>query len=353
MSFNPSVILPNMKKEDVGKSNGIYLVKDHIPDIEDFVPYRSIDDGDTIDYFLDHDAKNSLFVFDYYLGFEDYKNNGFFYPGFFIGCIDQYKNRLDSVTLDENWERKIIPVNCLLNKERIHRILISNWLFKNFSWNENLIYSQSWVKSKSRRQRYAKQLFLNCCSTHEKNDFSQLPENWFSFRNENASSYQYSDNVEIFNEVLYPRVFSKTALSIVAEPDFWINACAVTEKYINAITGLTIPIVTGYKIYEKLDDIGFDTFEDIINTKYQYEKNPTKRIIDMMESNKEVLSAAMKIIQDSEVQRRLLKNRDHLFDIDSIKILSRKNLNSDNSENRFRSHIDDILNYFRDYNCSW
>ncbi len=351
--FNPSVILSNTKKEELSKEDTVYLVKDHIPDIEDYVSFTNIGSGDTIKYFLDYNTQEKLFVFDYYLGFEDYEDNGFFYPGFFIGCISQYRDRIDPTAFEPNWERKTVPLNCLLNKERIHRVLVSNWIFKNYDWQKDLIYSQSWNKSNTRRQRYAEQLFHKHYSSDPNKVFNQLSPNWFSFRNEDASKYQYKDNVEIFNESLYPEVFSKTAISIVTEPDFWINACAITEKYINAVIGLTIPIVTGYKIYDKLNAIGFDTFEDFINTEYQYEKDPTKRVIDMMEFNKEVFSAATNLIQTPEIQRRLLKNREHLFDTESIRTLSRKNLNSEKAENLFRSRTGSILNYFRNHNGSW
>ena len=139
----------------------------------------------------------------------------------------------------------------------------------------------------------------------------------------------------------------------MVEPDFWPNASAVTEKYINAVVGLTLPIVTGYKIYEKLRAIGLDTFDDIIATDYQYELDPTQRIWKMMESNRVTFFNAQKIIQDDGVKNRLLANRDKLFDIESIKTAARKNLNSAESEKVFSPYTKDILDYFRNHNGSW
>ena len=354
MPFEFKEIDPSTTKNTIDLNSKIYLVKDHIPDLENLLPLDQLKTKNSIDYLLDNQCNNLLFVFDYYLGFEDFDKNGFFYPGFLIGCIEQYKERLDRDTLEFDWKEKTVPLNCLMNKERIHRILISDWLHSQIDWKNKLIYSQSWdLKFSTTRTKIAKYLYYNSHLENKNKKISELPRNWFSFRHQPQEEYRYKNNVEIFNETLSESVFSKSIISIVAEPDFWPNASAVTEKYINAVVGLTLPIVTGYKIYEKLRAIGLDTFDDIIATDYQYELDPTQRIWKMMESNRVTFFNAQKIIQDDGVKNRLLANRDKLFDIKSIKAAARKNLNSAESEKVFSPHTKDILDYFRNHNGSW
>jgi len=351
MNLNFDEIGPDTTKETIVNNYNLFLVDDHIPDIKQLKSFSGDAKENSLDYLLDYKTVDKLFIFNYYLGFEDFKNNGFFYPSFFIGNIQTYAVTVDPSTLELDWNRKLIAVNCLLNKERIHRHLVSHWLKKHFDWHNQLIYSQSWNTKITTNYFKAKELYLK--HIDNVSEFEQLPENWFLFRNQSPNSYEMDDNIKIFNEVLYPQVFSKSIISLVTEPDFWPDACAVTEKYINAVIGLTIPVVTGYKIYEKLSLLGFDIFDDIISTEYQYEKNPTKRVWRMLEENKIVFENAHSIISNSSIKNRIVENRKHLFNIDKIKKLARKNLNTEEAEKQFSPIINDIMNYFRNHNCSW
>ena len=356
MDLNFDKIGPDTTKETIVNNYNLFLVDDHIPDIEQLKSFSGDAEEDSLDYLLDYKTVDKLFIFNYYLGFDKFKDNGFFYPSFFIGNIRAYADTINLSTLDLDWNRKIISANCLLNKERIHRHLVSHWFKKHFDWHKQLIYSQSWDKNNTllptKNYLKAKELYLKHIDSVD-NDFDQLPKNWFLFRNQSPNLYKMEDNIKIFSEVLYPQVFSKSIISIVIEPDFWSNACAVTEKYINSIIGLTIPIVTGYKVYEKLSLLGFDTFDDIISTEYQCETNPTKRVWRMLEENKIVFENAHSIIRDPSIRHRLIENRKHLFDVNEIKKLSRNNLNTKKAEERFSSIKNDIMNYFRNHNCSW
>jgi len=355
MGLNFKEIEPNTTKKSIDNDHNLFLVDDHVPDIEHLIDidHTELENLNSLDYLFDNRAKEKLFIFNYYLGFEKFKDNGFFYPSFFIGNIHTYHNDLEPKIFDYDWSKKIVPLNCLLNKERIHRILVSHWLVTNYEWKTNLIYSQPWPENGSKRHNHAKKLFNRFSERQVEGKFSQLPSNWYTFQQQTPSEYQYAQNVEIFNEVLHPQVFAKSIISLVIEPDFWVNACSVTEKYINAVVGLTIPVITGYKIYEKLELLKFDTFKDIINTDYQYEKEPTKRILRMLDENKELFDNAHNVIDDEEIKNRLLKNREHLFDDESIKKLSRENLNTSESESKFSHLTNHILTYFRNHNCSW
>ena len=358
MDFNFKEIEPNTTKNTLDVNHDLFLVDDHIPDIEQLIDINLIDVNEikninSLDFLFGGNTEQKLFIFNYYLGFEKFKDNGFFYPSFFIANIHTYQNDLNRKIFDHDWSKKTIPLNCLLNKERVHRILVSHWLVSNYEWEKNLIYSQPWPENGSKKHDYAKKLFNNVSDKKVKGKFSQLPKNWYTFQNQTPSEYQYDQNVEIFNEVLYSEVYAKSIISLVIEPDFWINACSVTEKYINAVVGLTIPIITGYKIYEKLCLLGFDTFEDIISTDYQYEKDPTKRILRMLDENKKLFNNAHDVINKKEIKDRLLKNRDHLFNDELIKKLARENLNTDESESKFSYLTNHILTYFRNHNCSW
>ena len=73
----------------------------------------------------------------------------------------------------------------------------------------------------------------------------------------------------------------------------------------------------------------------------------------MLEENKIVFENAHSIIRDPSIRHRLIENRKHLFNIDKIKKLARKNLNTEEAEKQFSPITNNIMNYFRNYNCSW
>jgi len=315
------IINPETKEIDL-KAN-LYYVKDHIPNLDNFMGYTdiqfSIENPNSIKYYFNKhgvDYTKKQFIFDHYLNFEDFKYNGRFEPHLFRKDVKEFLGYEESNSInvrcptDDLLKKKSIPLNCLMNKPRPHREIISCWLYNNID-SKNLLYTQSWdCKEESPTKDYVE--FLD--NKNSINIYNELPRRWIEFHKFTSNA----DNPEKFYQYFYPKIFSKTFFSLVLEPDFFINASSISEKYIYAIKGLTIPIITGYKIYEKLKLLGFHVFDDIVNTEYQYEVHPVKRIWKMLENNKELMSGNVERFKNKSVKERMFENYTHISNIDKL-----------------------------------
>ena len=307
----------------INLSADIFYVEDHIPDIENFTGHTnikfSIENPNSIKYYFDKhgvDYTKKQFIFDHYLDFEDFKYNGRFEPHLFIEDIKEFIDYEESNLINERYstddliKKKTISLNCLMNKPRPHREIVSCWLYNNID-SKNLLYTQSWdCKEESPTKDYIE--FLD--NKNSIKIYNELPRRWIKFH----TSISNADNPERFYQYFYSKIFSKTFFSLVLEPDFFVNACSISEKYTYAIKGLTIPIVSGYKIYEKLKLLGFHIFDDIVNTEYQYEVHPVKRIWKMLENNKELMSGNVERFKNKSVKERMFENYTHISNIDKL-----------------------------------
>ena len=300
-----------------------YFVVDHVPDIENFsdnldIKFK-IDNANSIKYYFSKhsvDYKKKTFIFNHYIYHDDFKDNSVFNPQLFITDIEdflQYEedNKINhSFSANKIIEKKHISLNCLMNKPRTHREIASCWLLNNIQ-SKNFLYTQSWdcVEISTTKQFVD---FLDNKNSIKK--FNELPKRWIKFH----TSISNEDNPERFYQYFYSKIFSKTFFSLVLEPDFFVNACSISEKYIYAIKGLTIPIVSGYKIYEKLKLLGFHIFDDIINTEYQHEVHPVKRIWKMLESNKELMTGNVERFKNESVKERIVENYIHISNVNKL-----------------------------------
>jgi len=219
--------------------------------------------------------------------------------------IEQCEEYCNDIIIDNNYfrrfENKFINFNIAMNKIRPDRLLTSCWLYNN-QYDYDFVHTQSWNSDEVEIQLY--ELLQIGGLTDYKNSaglhLKTMPKNWVGkpYNGNNAINFR-----NIAGKTFYP-----SAVSIVLEPVFWENDCNITEKYINALYGLTIPIVSGYKCYECLSKMGFDIFSDIIDTSYQYMKNPVLRTWEMMERNKYLLNHGIDIISDVAIRDRIIKN---------------------------------------------
>jgi len=320
MNQKTFTITPDTKEIDL--TADVYYVKDHIPDVEDlsgnFDTDFSLQNSNSIKYYFEKhgvDYKKKNFVFDHYLYFEDFKNNGYFDLQLFMEDINDFlqyekENSIRNFSADKFIDKnKYVLLNCLMNKARAHREIVSCWLLNNVK-PKNLVYTQSWeCKGTSSAKKFVD--FLD--NKNSIKEYKELPRRWVKFQS--TSDY---NNPEIFYQYFNPKIFSKTLFSLILEPDFLVNACSISEKYLYAIKGLTIPIVSGYKIYEKLQVLGFNVFDDIINTEYQYETHPVKRIWKMLESNKDIMSGNIERFRNTSVKQRIVDNYNHISNTDKL-----------------------------------
>lgn len=123
-------------------------------------------------------------------------------------------------------------------------------------------------------------------------------------------------------------IMDKTAVSLVCESNVYELSTTWTEKSLWPVLSLTMPIwIGGYRQADEFQRMGFDTFDDIINHRYQYSKSMLERCYLAIADNLPILQDieyAQEIRQ--KMMPRLLTNRqlilsDHLekFNTEIIK----------------------------------
>lgn len=82
-----------------------------------------------------------------------------------------------------------------------------------------------------------------------------------------------------------------------------------------AIMGLTFPIwLGGYGSAAKAKELGFDTFDDVINHDYQFKSTKVERCYHAMADNIELLSNLQRAGSlRQQYKKRLINNRDHML----------------------------------------
>lgn len=275
--------------------------------------------------------KDYFFIFDHYLNFDDFGSNGYFYPDFFLETAKHYQNFSPNHKID--FAKKTQGVNCLMNRARPQRLLASCW-FANKKV-EQLLHTQSWTSTDNDALNLLDELLQlgNLIDwTHDYGpDVRMLAQHWIDHNGNIPSHYKNnSSNEKNFFHSEVNAIFNTTAISVVLEPVFWEHGSIATEKYIHAIYGGTIPLVSGYKIYDSLSILGFDTFSDIVDTSSQYELDPILRIWNMLENNKNLFSQWQDLISDPHVQNRILNNLTLLQNPEQI-FMNSLRLNSEES----------------------
>jgi hypothetical protein len=231
-----------------------------------------------------------------------------------------------------------------MNKIRDSRLLASCWFSNNKI--DGFLYTQSWTSTDSTALAKLDELLQlgNIIDwTHEFGPHvKMLEQHWFTC--DNYPIGKYSNNHDNFFNSGIKQIFDTTAISIVLEPVFWEHGSIVCEKYINAIYGGTIPIVSGYQVYDSLSKLGFDTFSDIIDTSSQYELDSVLRIWNMLEKNKKIFAQWQDIISDPQIQNRIVNNLTLLQTPDQIF----KNSIISNGETAFKKFLSfkDHINSF-------
>ena len=248
--------------------------------------------------------KDYFFIFNAYLNLHDFE--GYFYPRYLLDTAVSYQKFSPNHVID--FTQKKYSVNCVMNKPRPARYIASCWLYNNKI--DRLLHTQSWAKNSSGLINQLDELLKlgNLIDWPHKSGPSvqMLDQHWIDHSGNSSADYGRNDE-NFFNSEI-KTIFNTTAISVVLEPVFWEHGSIVSEKYMHAIYGGTIPVVSGYKIYDSLNKLGFDTFSDIIDTSSQHELNPVLRIWNMLEKNKNVFLQWQDIISDLKVQDRIINN---------------------------------------------
>jgi hypothetical protein len=288
-----------------------------------------------------------FFIFDHYLNLNDI--DVYFYPNFLLKTAVAYQNFSPTHLID--FSKKNHSVNCVMNKIRPARLLSSCWVANNKI--SGLLHTQSWSHTDNAAIYHLDELLQlgNIIDwTHEFGpDVKMLDQRWIDHIGNSPLYYRNnSSNEKNFFNSAVKQLFESTAISVVLEPVFWEYGSIATEKYVQAVYGGTIPLVSGYKIYDSLSILGFDTFSDIIDTSSQYEINPVLQIWNMLEKNKRLFLHWQELILDPHIQNRILKNLTLLQNPEQIFMNSLK-LNSEQSLAKIVSLKDCLKTYGFEY----
>jgi hypothetical protein len=101
------------------------------------------------------------------------------------------------------------------------------------------------------------------------------------------------NNTADYNNFLREHVFDRSAVALITEtiePE-WSNNMTFTEKTLWAMLSLNFPIWLGGRLQAELwQNVGFDTFDDVVDQTYQYESDPKLRIQLALDNNIKLLT---------------------------------------------------------------
>jgi hypothetical protein len=263
--------------------------------------------------------EEKFFIFCTYINFKNFtnKDNVIFLPIWsFYNDASRYGAQMPSIDFDN----KHIGISCPMHNQRYNRILASCWLYNN-KHQLSLEYTQSW-DSFDKEPMLFELLQLGKLATWEGADF-EIKNLDKKFIDENFFSFELFIKNKQFRNML-----TSSAVSIVLSAPFFEHGCDIDEKYLSALYAGTIPLCDGYEFPDTVKKIGFDVFDDIIDTSYQYEVNPVLRTWSMLEKNKNVLQNGLEYVKRSDIQKRILANYNLAKDPDKFLMTAFTNLNT-------------------------
>lgn len=273
-----------------------------------------------------------------YLDCEAIKAEKIFFPFYLLRYATELKQNYSS---SWSWSTtRSANVCCPMAKPRYPRIIASCWL-ANHQSHLAVAHTQNWHESDQLTT------LLELLQLGELKDWTnsfgptlaQLP-----FRHV-PNLHEWDRDAQF--RALYPVTYSTAAACIVIGAVSWEWASELCEKYLFAVYGGCIPVVHGYHIYDKLEDLGFDTFKDLIDTSSQYEKNPILSIWKLLDRNLNFFQNSRSLIERPDIQRRLRHNYQIAQDIGWLYRKSIQNLNTDRALTFFNQHKIDIWQAFQ------
>jgi hypothetical protein len=128
-----------------------------------------------------------------------------------------------------------------------------------------------------------------------------------------ARQMVYNNTVD-YNNFLREHVFERSAVALITEtiePE-WNNNMTFTEKTLWAMLSLNFPIWLGGRLQAELwQNVGFDTFDDVVDQTYQYESDPILRIQLALDNNIKLLTDLQYVTAlRNQMSDRLKRNRE-------------------------------------------
>jgi hypothetical protein len=124
------------------------------------------------------------------------------------------------------------------------------------------------------------------------------------------STYRGTENDENF--VRLAPLYAQCAVNIITETQYDNRPGIVTEKTLQAMIAKQIPIVIGHPgIVQDCQELGFDMFEDLIDTSYDWLPND-QRVEAALELNRELILGNRDL---TPYQERLQRQQDFVLDM--------------------------------------
>lgn len=266
-----------------------------------------------------------------------------FVPVFIGGDIfkEDYKG-LDMVYTKHIEHKHVV---CLNNNPRPHRVatvlymmhtkldqycnmsFLSNDIRKTYTWQEietelyNVYTVSDWI--------YYPDIDLkNQLEELSKNikNYDFLVENVFSdLTNEFKNS---SPCVFNFNQRL-SKIYQNSLVEIITESTCFEPTLNLTEKYTNSIYGCNLPIfISTQGTVKYLRQLGFDTFDDVIDHSYDDEVNPFYRLKKAIDLNRNILSNSDLAMEQWEKNKQRFIDNKNFYETKLYDMIN-KNRNSD------------------------
>jgi hypothetical protein len=291
-----------------------------------------------IDQQITPDVAAATIWFDTYLHIELGQDvNKIFFPAYFMGEAVQFRERFGSDWPAQWPARRSRAVVCTMGKIRYPRVIASCWL-ANHADQLDFSYTQNWQPTDCEPLLYE---LLQIGGLKDWTDqwgpaLRQLPQR--TVGQPGVAVTDHHDNTARIFEMMYADTYRDAAACVVIGAVCWERACEICEKYLQAVYSGCIPLMQGYRCYDRLRDLGFDVFDDIIDTSSQHETNPVLAAWNLWQRNLEFFQQAPEILARPDVQERLRHNFRLAQDLPALYHNSVYRLNSEASQQIFQQH---------------
>jgi hypothetical protein len=284
-----------------------------------------------IDQYITEIATGSAVLFETYISLDLANTNitHIYFPSFFIKASLEIQNKLGS---NRTWPRhRTHSLACAMNQPRYPRIIASCWLANNAN-DIDFVYTQNWAPDDRIGALYELLQIggMKDWTGQWGPNLAQLPEVRLGCRHDHDLPTNF--------EMLYDALFSHAAVAVVIGAVCWERGCEICEPYLFAVLSGCIPVVQGYGVYDRLERLGFDVFDDIIDTTSQWDTNPITAAWNLWEHNKSFFRQAKDIVSDPQIQIRLRHNADLAQDLQKISHNAINALNEVRAQNLWYQH---------------
>lgn len=294
----------------------------------------------TIDNIITPEQRAAIILFDVYawIDMAEPQPQRVFFPSFFV-C--QCQELLARFGRDWAWnDHKTLDVVCLMRLPKYGRLVASCWL-ANHAHEVSFSYTQLWDCD---QHRAGLEELLQIGGLRDWTG-AWGPETVMLPR---THHHDLEGTSLVLNfQKLYADVYAQAAACVVLTGTFWERGCELCDKYLAAVYSGCIPVVQGYRVYDRLRALGFDVFDDVIDTSSQYESNSVLAAWNLWDRNLAFFQRATEISRRPDIQRRLRRNLEHAQDLGSVYRNAMLGLNTPAQREILEVYKQQIWHHFR------